>query len=169
MKFFEVSGLSKRDCYEVLGVSRSASADEIKKAYRKLALKYHPDRNPEDKDQSEEKFKEATEAYSILSNQENRARYDQFGHAAFENGGGFSSGAGFGDFSDFEDLFGDIFSQFFGGSTSHSGSRSGRDLRYDLTIEFEEAAFGTSKEIELNKLVVCETCEGSGAAKGVFS
>ena len=123
--------MSKRDCYEVLGVNRSASLDDIKKSYRKLAMQYHPDRNPDNKE-AEEKFKEATDAYSILSDPENRAKYDQFGHAAFQQGrGGFE---GFGDFSGFEDIFGDIFSSFFGGAASSRKSRSpaGRDLRYDL-------------------------------------
>ena len=157
--------MAKRDCYEVLGVSRSAGTDEIKKAYRKLAMQFHPDKNPENKEEAEEKFKEATEAYSILSDQESRTRYDQFGHAAFDGNSGFG-GTGFGDFSDFEDIFGDIFSQFFGGGSSHSRTKRGRDLRYDLEIEFEEAAFGVSKEIEIPKSVTCETCKGSGAAEG---
>ncbi len=161
--------MSKRDFYEILGVSRSASADEIKKAYRKLAVKYHPDKNPGDK-QAEEKFKEATTAYSALSDADARARYDQFGHAAFEQGGGGAGGFS-GDFSGFEDIFGDLFSSFFGGTTGGGGSRrgrgqAGRDLRYDLEVTFEEAAFGTEKEISIKRPVSCTTCSGNGAAKG---
>jgi molecular chaperone DnaJ len=158
---------TKRDYYEVLGVSRSASTDEIKKAYRKKAIQFHPDKNPGDK-ASEEKFKEATEAYSVLSEAENRQKYDQFGHAAFEQGrGGFD---GFADFSSFEDIFGDIFGSFFGaagGRGARSGrGRSGRDLRYDIKISFEEAAFGCEKEIRVDRRSACSECEGSGAAKG---
>lgn len=156
----------KRDCYEVLGVSRSASLDEIKKSYRKLALQYHPDRNPGNKE-SEEKFKEATEAYSILSDADNRAKFDQFGHAAFQNGG--RGGAeGFGDFAGFEDLFGDIFSSFFGGAAGGKRSRgkAGRDLRYDMEITFEEAAFGAEKEVSIPRRTSCETCSGTGAKPG---
>jgi len=158
--------LAKRDFYEVLGVSRSANQDEIKKAYRKAALQYHPDRNPGDK-VAEEKFKEATDAYRILSNGDSRAQYDQFGHAAFEQGGGMG-GAGFGgDFSGFEDLFGDIFSSFFGGQGGgRSQGHAGRDLRYDLQVEFEEAVFGVEKNISLVRDMACEDCSGSGAAKG---
>lgn len=157
--------MSKRDYYEVLDVARTASLDEIKKAYRKCAVQYHPDKNPGNKE-AEEKFKEATEAYSVLSEPEARARYDQFGHAAFAQGNGFS-GFDFGDFSGFEDIFGDIFSAFFGGApggNKRSRGRAGRDLRYDLEIEFEEAAFGAQKEIALERRVSCENCQGSGAA-----
>jgi molecular chaperone DnaJ len=158
--------LAKRDCYEVLEVSRSASVEEIKKAYRKKALQYHPDRNPGDK-AAEEKFKEATDCYAILSDSSARKKYDQFGWAAFEQ----QSGAGgFGDFSGFEDIFGDLFGAFFGnqggGSSRRSRGRAGRDLRYDLTIEFEEAVFGTEKEINLSRNVSCDTCKGSGAKAG---
>lgn len=156
----------KRDCYEVLGVSRSSSLDEIKKAYRKLAIQFHPDKNPNNKE-AEEKFKEAAESYSILSDPDNRAKYDQFGHAAFQNGGrgGFE---GFSDFSGFEDLFGDIFSSFFGGSSGgkRSKGKAGRDLRYDLEITFEEAVFGAQKEVEIPKRVTCDSCAGSGARDG---
>ena len=153
--------MSKRDCYEVLEVSRNASLNEIKKAYRQLALKYHPDKNPDDKD-AEEKFKEATEAYSILSDPEKRKSYDQFGHAAFSQGGaGFS---GFNDFSAFEDIFSDIFGSFFGGG--RSSVRAGNDLRYDLTIDFEEAVFGAEKNIEIARKTACDDCSGSGAAPG---
>ncbi|MCI5065549.1 molecular chaperone DnaJ [bacterium] len=156
--------MAKRDCYELLGISKSASQDEIKKAYRKAAIKYHPDKNPGDK-VAEEKFKEATDAYSILSNSENRRKYDQFGHAAFEQGagGGFS-----GDFSGFEDLFGDIFSSFFGGDGGRGRGRGtpGRDLKYNLEVEFEDAVFGVEQEIEISRPEVCTTCEGNGAAPG---
>jgi molecular chaperone DnaJ len=157
--------VSKRDYYEVLGVSRSASVDDVKKAYRKLAVKFHPDKNPGNHE-AEEKFKEATQAYSVLSDAEARAKYDQFGHAAFEQGGG---GGFSGDFSGFEDIFGDLFSSFFGGSTGggrRSRGQAGRDLRYDLEITFEEAAFGTEKEITIGRHIQCKGCEGSGAAKG---
>lgn len=160
--------MAKRDYYEVLEVSKSASLDDIKKAYRKKAVQFHPDKNPGNKE-AEEKFKEATEAYSVLSDAENRARYDRFGHAAFAQGGG---GGGFqsGDFSGFEDIFGDIFSSFFGGSMGgdprRARGRGGNDLRYDLEITFEEAAFGCEKEISLARRTKCEECSGSGAAKG---
>lgn len=161
--------MSKRDFYEVLGVPKTATVDEIKKAYRKLALKYHPDKNPGNKE-AEEKFKEATDAYSVLSNADSRTKYDQYGHAAFEQGGGFG---GFqGNFEGFEDIFGDIFSSFFGGAGgggsrgSASRGQAGRDLRYDMEITFEEAAFGAEKEIELARRVSCKTCSGSGAAEG---
>jgi molecular chaperone DnaJ len=155
--------LAKRDYYEVLSLNRGASADEVKKAYRKAALQFHPDKNPGNKE-SEELFKEATEAYQVLSDPERRAKYDKFGHAAFEQGAGFQ---GFGDFSGFEDVFGDIFSSFFGGtSQGRSSSRAGRDLRYDLAVEFEEAVFGCSKEIEFQRRSNCEDCSGSGATPG---
>jgi molecular chaperone DnaJ len=161
--------VSKRDYYEVLEVSKSASLDDIKKAYRKKAVQFHPDKNPGNKE-AEEKFKEATEAYSVLSDSEGRARYDRFGHAAFNQGagaGGFQSG----DFSGFEDIFGDIFSSFFGGAMGGDPRRGGRgragnDLRYDLDISFEEAAFGCEKEVTLSRRASCEECSGSGAAKG---
>ena len=160
----------KRDFYEVLEVAKTASTDEIKKAYRKKAVQFHPDKNPGDK-AAEEKFKEATEAYSVLSDAEQRSKYDQFGHAAFQGGAG---GAGFsGDFSGFEDIFGDIFSSFFGGSFGGQGGRGrrstgkpGRDLKYDLEISFEEAAFGCEKNITLNRRAACSTCSGSGAEEG---
>ena len=155
----------KRDYYEVLGVAKSASTDEIKKAYRKLALQFHPDKNPGDK-QAEEKFKEATEAYKILSEGETRAAYDQYGHAAFQQGG---AGGGFQGFSDFEDIFGDIFSQFFGGGSQggrSSRGRPGRDLRFQVEVEFEEAIFGGEKEISVNRRTTCTTCSGSGAKEG---
>lgn len=159
--------MAKRDYYEVLEVTRTVTFEEVKKAYRKKALQYHPDKNPGDA-VAEEKFKEATEAYQVLSDQNSRSKYDQFGHAAFEQGG---MGGGFsGDFSGFEDIFGDLFGSFFGGGGSgrRSGARgrSGADLRYDLKIEFEEAAFGCEKEIVIPRRSQCQKCEGSGAQKG---
>jgi molecular chaperone DnaJ len=163
--------VSKRDYYEVLGVSKGASLDDVKKAYRKKAVQFHPDKNPGNKE-AEDKFKEATEAYSVLSDAENRARYDRFGHAAFQQGGG-SGGFQGGDFSGFEDIFGDIFSSFFGGGMGGMGGdprrgrgRAGNDLRYDLDLAFEEAAFGCEKEIAIGRRSSCDTCSGTGAAKG---
>ncbi len=161
--------MSKRDYYEVLEVSKAASIDEIKKAYRKKAVQFHPDKNPGNKE-AEEKFKEATEAYSVLSDQESRSRYDRFGHAAFSQGGGAGGFQG-GDFSGFEDIFGDIFGSFFGGSMGGdprrgSRGRAGNDLRYDLEVTFEEAAFGCEKEVTLARRGKCEECAGSGAANG---
>ena len=152
---------SKRDYYEVLGVDRGADVDTIKKAYRKVAMKNHPDRNPGDT-AAEERFKEASEAYQVLSDNERRGQYDRFGHAAFEQGGGFDfSGAGF------EDIFGDIFGDFFGGGRRR-GSRASRgdDLRYDLEIEFEEAIFGVERKIQIPRLATCETCGGEGTREG---
>lgn len=154
---------SKRDYYEVLGVDRGAEDDEIKKAYRKLALKYHPDRNPGDK-KAEERFKEASEAYQVLSDAERRGQYDRFGHAAFEQTGG----AGF-DFGGqtFEDLFGDLFGDFFGTSRrGRSRVRRGEDLRLDLELSFEEAAFGTKKVVRVPRLMPCEDCSGRGTKDG---
>ncbi len=151
---------AKRDYYEVLGVSRSAGPDEIKKAYRKIALKSHPDRNPGDK-QAEERFKEASEAYQVLCDPERRAQYDRFGHAAFEQGGvgGFDFSA-----SGFEEVFGDIFGDFFGGTRrGRSRSRRGEDLRYDLEITFEEAVFGAEKTLRVPRLATCRDCNGSGS------
>lgn len=156
---------SRRDAYEILGLERKASADEIKKAYRKKALQYHPDRNPGDKP-AEEKFKEATDAYSILSDPEARTKYDQFGYAAFDQqAGGFH-----GDFSGFEDIFGDIFSTFFGSAGGAGGRKSrgkaGRDLQYQLNVTFEEAAFGVEKNISIERRIQCDKCEGSGSKPG---
>lgn len=161
--------MSKRDYYEVLEVSKSASLEDIKKAYRKKAVQFHPDKNPGNKE-AEEKFKEATEAYSVLSEAESRARYDRFGHAAFTQGGG-AGGFQAGDFSGFEDIFGDIFGSFFGGAMGGdprrgARGRGGNDLRYDLEVTFEEAAFGCEKEVTLARRSRCEECSGSGAAAG---
>ncbi len=155
---------TKRDYYEVLGISRDASGNQIKAAYRKLALKYHPDRNPGDRE-AEERFKEAAEAYDVLSDPQKRRIYDQYGHQGLE-GSGFS---GFGGFEDIFSSFSDIFEDFFGfGSRSRSGTRArrGSDLRYDLTLEFMEAAFGLETEIEVEKYATCPSCQGSQCAPG---
>lgn len=160
----------KRDYYEVLGVEKNADEAAIKKAYRVLAKKYHPDMNPGDTE-AEKKFKEASEAYAVLSDPEKRRQYDQFGHAAFENGGGAGGFGGF-DFSgaDFGDIFGDIFGDFFGGGRSRGGRSNGpmkgANLRTSIRITFEEAVFGCEKEIELNVKEECKTCHGSGAKPG---
>ena len=161
--------MSKRDYYEVLGVSKSAKKDEIKKAYRKLALKYHPDKNKGDKG-AEEKFKEASEAYHVLSDDKRKASYDQFGHAAFQGGGGQG---GFGNFdfsSSFSDIFEDVFGDLgdFGFSTGRSRKRSNRgsDLRYDVSIDLDDAFAGTEKKINYTTYKKCKTCSGSGAKPG---
>ncbi len=154
----------KRDYYEVLGVKKDASTEDIKKAYRKLAKQYHPDVN-EDKEGSAEKFKEASEAYAVLSDDGKRRQYDSFGHSAFDGAGGM----GFGGFEDFMGGFGDIFDSFFGGGRSarqRNGPVRGADLRMEMRITFEEAAFGTSREVQLNKDVTCEACGGTGAKEG---
>ncbi len=159
----------KRDYYEVLGVDRGADEDTLKKAYRKLAKKYHPDMNPGDKE-AEAKFKEATEAYSVLSDPDKRRQYDQFGHAAFEGGGGAGGFGGF-DFSgaDMGDIFGDIFGDLFGGGRSrraNNGPQRGANLRAVVHISFEEAVFGCEKELELTLKDTCSSCGGSGAKPG---
>ena len=160
----------KRDYYEVLGVDKNADEAAIKKAYRVLAKKYHPDMNPGDKD-AEQKFKEASEAYAILSDPEKRRQYDQFGHAAFEGGAGGAGGFGGFDFNsaDFGDIFGDIFGDLFGGGRRggrSSGPMKGANLRTSVQITFEEAVFGVEKEIELTLKDECPTCHGSGAKPG---
>ncbi len=164
----------KRDYYEVLGLKKGASDDEIKKAFRKMAMKYHPDKNPGDKS-AEEKFKEINEAYAVLSDPDKKDKYDRFGHAGVDpnagfGGGGFGGGfGGFGGFEDIFDMFGGAFGGFGGGSRSgarRNGPRKGSDLQKSLTIDFEEAAFGTKKQIRINKFVKCKTCDGSGAAPG---
>ncbi|PIP42062.1 MAG: molecular chaperone DnaJ [Desulfobacterales bacterium CG23_combo_of_CG06-09_8_20_14_all_51_8] len=158
---------SKRDYYEVLGVSRDVDAGELKSRYRKVALKYHPDRNPGDP-KSEELFKEASEAYSVLSDPQKRQIYDQFGHRGLE-GMGRGSAGGFEDvFSSFGDIFEDFFGFRTGGRGGRSSARRGSDLRYDLTIDFLEAAFGKEMEIEIEKYETCPTCEGSGARPGTY-
>ena len=151
----------KQDYYEVLGVSRNASEEEIKKAYRRLAMKCHPDRNPGDK-AAEERFKETSEAYQVLSDSERRAQYDRFGHRAFEQGAGFDFTA-----AGFEDVFSDIFGDFFGTrSRGRARSRRGEDLRYDLEVKFEEAIFGAEKVINVPRLATCTSCSGKGTKGG---
>ena len=158
--------MAKRDYYEVLSVERTAAAAEIKKAYRKLAAQYHPDRNPGD-GEAEERFKEAAEAYSVLSDADKRARYDRFGHGGLGAQGGFS---GFDPqtFGDFADVLGDLFGfgDLLGGGRRRGGRRGtpGADLRYDLELSFEEAAFGTTHTLQVPRLEVCEECKGSGSA-----
>jgi len=158
---------AKRDYYEVLSVTRTATEQEIKSSYRKLAMQYHPDRNPGNKE-AEEKFKECTEAYSVLMDAEKRARYDQFGHAGVNGGGGFQ-GFDPANFADFSDIFGDIFSDFFGvnvGGGRRSRAQRGGDARADLTLTFEEAAFGKKTEVKVRRYESCEQCHGSGSAAG---
>lgn len=175
---------TKRDYYEVLGVNKNATDAEIKKAFRKLVLKYHPDRNRDNPKAAEEKMKEVNEAYAVLSDKQKRAQYDQFGHAAFDGGagagaaggaggfggfGGFSSAGGAGGFSD---IFGDIFGDMFGGAAGggararRNGPERGSDLRYNLTISFEDAAFGKTVELNIPRTVQCSSCHGTGAAPG---
>ncbi|MEL7044081.1 MAG: molecular chaperone DnaJ [Pseudomonadota bacterium] len=156
--------MSKRDYYDVLGVEKGADEKEIKKAYRRVAMKYHPDRSPDDAD-AEEKFKEASEAYEVLSDAEKRGAYDRFGHAGVEGqvggGGGFAGGS-------FADIFGDVFGDIFGGGggRGRGGAQRGADLRYTLDISLEDAVRGTTVEIRVPTLVVCSSCDGSGARKG---
>lgn len=168
--------MAKKDYYEILGVSKGATDDEIKKAYRKLALKYHPDRNPDDPS-AEEKFKELGEAYEVLSDADKKAAYDRFGHAAFEQGGaGGGAYGGGGGFQDPMDIFAQMFSgmggfaDMFGGGgqggQKRSSKRPGSDLRYDLDITLEEAARGCTKQLEIERLVTCKTCHGTGAKEG---
>jgi molecular chaperone DnaJ len=159
---------SKRDYYEILGVSRNATEEELKKAYRRLAIQFHPDRNPNDKE-AEERFKELNEAYQVLSDPERRAQYDRYGHAAFEGARGAGGFGGFDFTQGFEEVFADIFGDFFGGGRSgrsRSRNRRGDDLRFDLEIDFEEAARGTEKTVSFQRLVACDTCGGSGARNG---
>jgi molecular chaperone DnaJ len=163
------ANVTKVDFYEVLQVSRDASDQELKANYRKLAMLHHPDRNPNNPE-AEEKFKECSEAYAVLSDPEKRAAYDRYGHAAFQNGGAGAGnpfqGAGFQ--GDLGDIFGDLFGEMFnmGGSRRATRVQRGRDLRYDLTLEFEEAVFGIEKEISIRRLEACADCSGTGSANG---
>ena len=152
--------MAKRDYYEVLGVARDAGEGEIKKAYRRVAMKYHPDRNPDYPD-AEGKFKEATEAYEVLSDSSKRSAYDQFGHAAVDGSGGQGAAGG----ASFSDIFGDVFGDIFGAGR-RGGPVRGSDLRYDLELTLEEAAQGTTSRIKVPTLAVCTTCDGSGARQG---
>jgi molecular chaperone DnaJ len=156
--------MSKRDYYELLGVEKSAAADELKKAYRRLAMKHHPDRNPDDAE-AEAKFKEAKEAYEVLSDSQKRATYDQFGHAGLDNTGMGGMGGGA---SGFGDIFGDVFGDIFGGGgrRGQSGIYRGADLRYELSLTLEDAVMGHSVDISFPSLKTCETCEGEGAKPG---
>lgn len=157
--------MAKRDFYEVLGVSKNADEKEIKRAYKRLAMKYHPDRNQGDKD-SEIKFKEIKEAYEILSDAQKRAAYDQYGHAAFEQGGfGGQGGGGFGG-ADFSDIFGDVFGDIFGGGRRQQRAARGSDLQYNMELTLEEAVRGVTKEIRIPTLETCDKCHGSGAKEG---
>ena len=174
---------NKRDYYEVLGVEKNASDEELKKAYRKLAKKYHPDANPDNKKEAEEKFKEVSEAYENLSDPQKRRMYDQFGHDGPQGFGGGGPGggyysystSGFDGFSDFGDL-GDIFSSFFGGgfgggrsSRTNAGPKKGRDLKYSMSITFEESYLGIEKEIAISREEECNTCHGNKAKPGTKS
>jgi molecular chaperone DnaJ len=160
------ANVTKVDFYEVLQVSRDANDQELKTSYRKLAMQYHPDRNPNNPE-AEEQFKTCSEAYQVLSDPEKRAAYDRYGHAAFQ-GGGPQAGSPFGGAQDLGDIFGDLFGEMFnmGGTRRASRVQRGRDLRYDLTLEFEEAVFGAEKEISIRRMEVCDTCSGSGSANG---
>lgn len=160
--------MAKRDLYEILGLEKNASAEEIKKAYRRLAMKFHPDRNPDDKD-AEQKFKDAKEAYEILSDDKRRAAYDQFGHAGVDPQAGMGGGAGFGaGGGSFSDIFGDVFGDIFGAGRGGGGGRQSRgaDLRYNLDLSLEEAVHGTTVKIRVPTLVSCSGCDGTGAKRG---
>ncbi len=164
--------MAKRDYYEILGLAKGASKEDIKKAYRKLAMQHHPDRNPDNKE-AEAKFKEASEAAEVLLNDDKRKRYDQFGHAGVDGMGGGGAGGGFGGFQDFGDLgdiFGDIFGEFMGGGrrrgSRRTSGRPGNDLQMTLDVSFKDAAFGVEKKITLNRFASCETCHGTGGKNG---
>ena len=154
--------MAKKDYYEVLGVNRDASEEDIKKAYRKLAMKHHPDRNP-DNPKSEDRFKEAKEAYEILTDAQKRAAYDQYGHAGVDPSAAAGAGAGFGNFAD---AFGDIFGDIFGAGRTRSNVYRGAYLRYNIEVSLEDAARGTETRIRIPAMEVCATCHGSGAKPG---
>ncbi len=157
--------MAKRDFYEVLGVEKNASEADLKKAYRRLAMKYHPDRNPNDKG-AEEQFKEAKEAYEILTDAQKRAAYDQFGHAGVDSSAGMGAG-GFGGAGNFSDIFGEVFGDIFGqGRGGGSRARRGADLRYNLELSLEDAVHGTTVKIKIPTLTECKSCQGTGAKKG---
>src|SRR5690242_20411629 len=159
--------MAKKDFYELLGVKRDAGADEIKKAYRKMAMQYHPDRNPGDK-KAEQAFKDINEAYDVLKDEQKRAAYDRFGHAAFENGGR-GGGAGGGDFgfaAGFADIFDEMFGEFMGGRRGPSANTRGSDLRYNLEITLEEAFKGRKTTVRVPTMAPCDHCGGSGAEAG---
>jgi molecular chaperone DnaJ len=160
------ANVTKADFYEVLQVSRDANDQELKTSYRKLAMQYHPDRNPNNPE-AEEQFKICSEAYQVLSDPEKRAAYDRYGHAAFQ-GGAPAGGSPFGGAQDLGDIFGDLFGEMFnmGGTRRASRVQRGRDLRYDLTLEFEQAVFGVEKEISIRRQEACDTCSGTGSANG---
>lgn len=157
--------MAKRDFYEVLGLEKNASDKDIKKAYKRLAMKYHPDRNQEKKDEAEVKFKEIKEAYEILSDDQKRAAYDQYGHAAFEQGG-MGGGGGSAGGADFSDIFGDVFGDIFGGGRRQQRPSRGSDLQYNMELTLEEAVRGVTKEIRIPTLESCDVCHGSGAKPG---
>ncbi|WP_438958853.1 molecular chaperone DnaJ [Porticoccus sp.] len=158
--------MAKRDYYEILGVAKNASADEVKKAYRRIAMKNHPDRNPDNK-AAEDVFKEATEAYEVLSDKEKKAAYDQYGHAGVDPNAGFGGGQGGPGFGGFSDIFGDVFGDIFGGAGRGRGRpMRGSDLRYDMQLDLEDAVKGKTVQIRVPTLVNCKTCDGSGAKKG---
>lgn len=159
--------MAQRDYYEVLGVNKNATDDEIKKAYRKLAKQYHPDLNSGDKE-AEHKFKEVSEAYEVLSDKSKRSQYDSFGHAAF-NGQSAGAGGAYSGFSGFEDIFDAFFSGFGGQTARRNGPTRGQDIRVEISISFEEAAFGAEKTIEITRTEICDECGGSGAKKGTNS
>lgn len=159
--------MSKRDYYEILGIEKNASEAEIKKAFKRLAMKYHPDRNPDNKE-AEEKFKEAKEAYEILSDAQKRSAYDQFGHAGVDPSAGMGGAGGFGGGASFSDIFGDVFGDIFGGGRARGGTRAyrGDDLQYNMELSLEEAVRGTQVDIRIPTQVPCDECGGSGARKG---
>lgn len=156
--------MAKRDYYDVLGVDKGASSAEIKKAFRRTAMKFHPDRNPDDKN-ADEKFKEAQEAYEVLGDEEKKSAYDRFGHAGVDGsaGGGFGGGAGGAGFGD---IFGDVFGDIFNGGGGRGGPARGSDLRYDLQLDLEDAVRGKTVQIDVPTMVHCDTCDGTGARKG---